>query len=72
MKKAYYVIRNCIDGAQTVLVGGSTVELPNEAVSQELLETLLDSGALLPADQLQSDSPKVEAEPTPPNSKKGS
>lgn len=60
MKNTYFVTMNCVDGSQTVLTGGSTVELPNEAVNQQLLDIFLASGSLLLVAPITSESPEVK------------
>jgi hypothetical protein len=47
MKKTYLVQFNCIDKNETILVGGSTVELPSERIDDALLQVLLNQSALV-------------------------
>jgi len=72
MKKTYYVNTNCVDRDQTVLIGGSTVELPNQAVSQELLDILLAARAVVPMAPPSGKAVEVEPQTTPSIPNKGS
>jgi hypothetical protein len=72
MKKTYYVSINCVDGDKTVLLGGSTVELPNQTVSQQLLDTLLAAGAVVLMAPPPGKAVEVEPQTTPSIPNKGS